>query len=114
MKKRNNQFIQNYLKYLLFFYSTNFLLLNIYMENQITITAQDLALLRSLVEVASSRGAFKADELSTVGQVYDKLNAFLTLLVEQSEKAKESTGTDSTYTVAKTSPPAKSKGSKND
>jgi hypothetical protein len=83
-------------------------------ENQITITAQDLALLRSLVEVASSRGAFKADELSTVGQVYDKLNAFLTLLVEQSEKAKESTGTDSTYTVAKTSPPAKSKGSKND
>jgi hypothetical protein len=67
------------------------------MENQtqITITAADLALLRSLVEVASSRGAFKADELSTVGQIYDKLNAFITLLIEQSDKSKDSANTES-------------------
>ena len=55
------------------------------MENQITVT--DLALLKSLVEVASTRGAFKADELSTVGQVYDKLNQFLQQLIEQAEQS---------------------------
>jgi len=77
-------------------------------ENQITITAADLALLRSLVEVASSRGAFKADELSTVGQIYDKLNAFINLLIEQqSEKSKDATDTKSAEST-------KSKGSKND
>jgi len=68
------------------------------MENDIQITVADLALLRNLVEVASSRGAFKADELSTVGQVYDKLNAFLNQLVEQAEKVSSAPETTSTAT----------------
>lgn len=37
----------------------------------------DLAALRSIVEVASSRGAFKAAELESVGKVFNKLNSFL-------------------------------------
>ena len=37
----------------------------------------DLAALRSIIDVASQRGAFKATELESVGKVYNKLNAFL-------------------------------------
>lgn len=37
----------------------------------------DLMALRSIVEVASQRGAFKAAELETVGKSFNKLNTFL-------------------------------------
>ena len=51
------------------------------MENQLTIT--DLASLRSLIELASERGAFKAGELASVGTVYNKLHSFLLSVQEQ-------------------------------
>ena len=37
----------------------------------------DLVLLLNLIRVTSERGAIKADELSAVGAVYDKLLKFL-------------------------------------
>lgn len=37
----------------------------------------DLVAIRSIVDVASQRGAFKAAELESVGKVYNKLNSFL-------------------------------------
>jgi hypothetical protein len=37
----------------------------------------DLVALKSIVEVASQRGAFKATELEAVGKTFNKLNAFL-------------------------------------
>jgi hypothetical protein len=37
----------------------------------------DLVALRSIVDVASQRGAFKANELEAVGKTYNKLNTFL-------------------------------------
>jgi hypothetical protein len=37
----------------------------------------DLIALRSIVDVASQRGAFKANELEAVGKTYNKLNTFL-------------------------------------
>lgn len=37
----------------------------------------DLAALKSIVDVATTRGAFKAPELEAVGKVYNKLSAFL-------------------------------------
>lgn len=37
----------------------------------------DLVALRSIVEVASQRGAFKAAELEAVGKTFNKLNTFL-------------------------------------
>lgn len=43
-------------------------------------TINDLNALRSIVEIATQRGAFKANELSLVGQTYDKLNVFLSSL----------------------------------
>ena len=38
----------------------------------------DLVFTLQVFEAATSRGAFKAEELSSVGAVYDKLRAFLT------------------------------------
>lgn len=46
----------------------------------------DLAALRSIVEVASQRGAFKAAELESVGKVYNKLNTFLDSVTKQKEQ----------------------------
>ena len=46
------------------------------MENS-QLTLADLASLHSIIEAAASRGAFKASEMSKVGQVYDKLTIFL-------------------------------------
>lgn len=37
----------------------------------------DLVALKNIIEVASTRGAFKATELEAVGKVFNKLNAFL-------------------------------------
>lgn len=46
------------------------------MENT-QLTIADLANLHSMLDTACSRGAFKAGEMTQVGQVYDKLSAFL-------------------------------------
>ena len=37
----------------------------------------DLAALKSIIDVASQRGAFRAAELEAVGKTYNKLNTFL-------------------------------------
>lgn len=37
----------------------------------------DLAALRSIIDAASTRGAFKANEMVAVGTVYNKLDKFL-------------------------------------
>lgn len=37
----------------------------------------DLAALKSIIEVASQRGAFKAAEMESVGKVFNKLTNFL-------------------------------------
>ena len=50
--------------------------LNICMENA-SLTLTDMAALKSLIEVATERGAFRAPEMSNVGAIYDKLSAFL-------------------------------------
>ena len=43
-------------------------------ENQITVV--DLDLLRNIVDLATSQGAFRGAELTQVGEVYDKLTKF--------------------------------------
>jgi hypothetical protein len=37
----------------------------------------DLVAIKSIIEVASQRGAFKANELEAVGKTFNKLNNFL-------------------------------------
>ncbi len=41
------------------------------------LSISDLVALKSIIEVATSRGAFKATELEAVGKTFNKLNAFL-------------------------------------
>ena len=64
-------------------------------ENQITIV--DLDLLRNIVNLAVTRGAFNAAEAKQVGEVYEKLTNFLTAVVEQ---AKAQEGVDELATDA--------------
>ena len=53
-----------------------------------TITISDLDTIKNIINLASTRGAFRAEELSMVGTVYDKLTAFLEAVIEQA-KAQE-------------------------
>ena len=41
------------------------------------LTVQDLQALKNIIDVASSRGAFKPNEMMAVGSVYTKLETFL-------------------------------------
>ncbi len=51
------------------------------MENNITVA--DLNLLKNIIDLASTRGAFRANEMKQVGEVYEKLAAFLEAVVAQ-------------------------------
>jgi len=42
-----------------------------------SVTINDIAFLVQIIEIVAQRGAFKAEELSTVGAVYDKVKAFI-------------------------------------
>jgi len=61
-------------------------------DNQTTkdsgITVQDISMVVQIMDLASSRGAFRGAELTQVGAVFDKLNGFLTKAAEE-QKAKE-------------------------
>jgi hypothetical protein len=41
------------------------------------LNVSDLVALKSIIEVATTRGAFKAAELEAVGKTFNKLNTFL-------------------------------------
>ena len=51
------------------------------MENNITVA--DLNLLKNIIDLASTRGAFRAAEMKQVGEVYEKLTAFLDTVIAQ-------------------------------
>ncbi len=55
-----------------------------------SISLQDLQVLLQIVDLASSRGAFRGAELTQVGAIFDKLNAFLSFIAAQQQAAKES------------------------
>ena len=45
----------------------------------------DLRNLATIMDVASTRGAFRANEMATVGLLYNKLNQFLTKVAPQGQ-----------------------------
>jgi|TARA_A200000159_G_scaffold161_1_gene187 hypothetical protein len=53
------------------------------------LTVQDLTAMKSIIDVASTRGAFKPNEMTTVGTVYSKLEAFLNAVQAQQEAQAE-------------------------
>lgn len=63
------------------------------MENT-TVTIGDLMVLRSAIDLASTRGAFRANEMSTIGATFDRLTAFLEEF--ESQQSTEETATEIT------------------
>ena len=57
-----------------------------------SIGLNDLQLLAQIVDLATQRGAFRGNELSQVGGVYDKLSNFLGYFAEQQAQAQEADG----------------------
>ena len=45
----------------------------------------DLSAIKNIIEVASQRGAFKANELEAVGKTFNKLNTFLEAVTNKEE-----------------------------
>lgn len=68
-------------------------------ENQVQGEAQEaaapslglaeLGTLLQIVDLATQRGAFRGNELTQVGAIYDKLNTFLTYIQQQQEAQAE-------------------------
>ena len=55
------------------------------MSETLQLTIQDLALMKDFISMACERGAYKANEMSAVGQTYDKLATFLNAAIAQAE-----------------------------
>jgi len=51
----------------------------------VDLTVQDLNTIRTVIDIATQRGAFKANELQAVGTTYNKLDMFL----QQVQKAQQ-------------------------
>tara|TARA_B100000927_G_scaffold289993_1_gene287747 strand:+ start:489 stop:800 length:312 start_codon:yes stop_codon:yes gene_type:complete len=58
-----------------------------------SIGLNDLQLLANIVDLASQRGAFRGNELTQVGAVFDKLSAFLNY-VNEAQQAQEQESAD--------------------
>jgi len=58
------------------------------MENA-QLTIADLASIHTLIDAACTRGAFKAPEMSKVGEIYDKLTRFLDAATKQAQEQTE-------------------------
>jgi hypothetical protein len=47
------------------------------------LTVSDLNAMKTIIDLASSRGAFKANEMLAVGTIYNKLSTFLSSISKQ-------------------------------
>lgn len=55
----------------------------------VEINMNDLVVLRQIVDVSSRAGIFKAEDLSTVGAVFDKLNVIVEDFMAKQKEAQE-------------------------
>ena len=63
------------------------------MENT-QLTIADLASLHALIDAACTRGAFRAAEMTRVGEIYDKLSRFLEASKQQDQSDQAETQGD--------------------
>jgi len=56
------------------------------------LNVSDLNAVRSIIEIATTRGAFKANELEAVGKTYNKLTLFLDHVSKQQQEQQKSQG----------------------
>jgi len=52
-------------------------------ETSPELTVNDLSAIKQIIDVASSRGAFKPNEMAVVGTTYNKLEVFLNAVASQ-------------------------------
>jgi hypothetical protein len=67
------------------------------MENTNQISIADLDTIKNIIDLASSRGAFRGEELQEIGTVYNKLKIFLDAVIANAQ-AQLPADTDSTAT----------------
>jgi hypothetical protein len=63
-----------------------------------SITLNDLVMMRNIINVASKRGAFSAEEFSDIGAIYNKVDSFLKLHLknmEDDDNSEKQSGKDS-------------------
>lgn len=58
-------------------------------EQSPELTIQDLNAMKAIIDVASERGAFKPNEMMSVGTIYNKLETFLKAVAEQQAAQQE-------------------------
>ena len=58
---------------------------------EVQLTIGDISTVKTIIEIASSKGAFKAEELQLVGYTYDRITRWL--LAHQPPKDAEETST---------------------
>lgn len=67
-----------------------------------TITIADLAAIKQIIDIAVQRGAFQASEVKQVGEVYEKLTAFLEAVIAQAQAQDDQTSSDNGQTQGET------------
>jgi hypothetical protein len=66
------------------------------------LTINDLNSIKVIIDIASSRGAFKPNEMVAVGTTYSKLEAFLTHVSKQQQAQQQPQQTTADEAVANT------------
>jgi hypothetical protein len=56
---------------------------------QVGLSIADLRVFKEVIDVASARGAFKAGEFSTIGDVYGRLSTFLAAIDQANAPAED-------------------------
>jgi len=54
-------------------------------QTQIQLTIDDLVAVKNIINIACTRGAFQAPEMKSVGEVYERVDAFLNAVAAQAQ-----------------------------
>ena len=54
-------------------------------ETNDPIKITDLIVIKNIIDLACSRGAFRAEEMKSIGDVYDKLSNFVDSVISRAE-----------------------------
>jgi hypothetical protein len=63
-------------------------------NNPVQITITDLDEIRQIIDLASTRGAFRGGEMRRVGEIYDKLDIFIQAIVASASSRQTQGETD--------------------
>lgn len=54
-------------------------------EESVELTVNDLGAIKQIIDIASSRGAFRPNEMVAIGTTYARLEAFLSVVAQQQQ-----------------------------